>query len=56
VAREGLRVSGSMLEVVLPLEKNDYMKDFETGESRKEFEELLNIINQPIFVLIFQHL
>ena len=38
VAQEVLRVPGSMIEVVLPLEKNDYMQDFETAQSRKKFE------------------
>ena len=42
VAREVLKVPGSMLEVVLPLEKDDYMQDFGTSESRDEFEELLS--------------
>ncbi len=42
VAREVLKVPGAVLEAVLPLEKYDYMEDFETGESGKEFEELLS--------------
>ncbi len=42
VAREVLKVPGSMLEVVLPFEKDDYVKEFETTESRVEFEELLS--------------
>ena len=41
VAREVLQAQG-ILEVVLPLEKDDYMADFETDESRKEFETLLS--------------
>ena len=42
VTREIMKVPGSMLEVVLPLEKDDYVQDFETSESRDEFEELLS--------------
>ena len=42
VTREILKVPGAMLEVVLPLEKDDYVQDFETSESRDEFEELLS--------------
>jgi len=42
VAREVLKDPESVLEVVLPLAIDEYVKDFETGESRKEFEELLS--------------
>jgi len=42
IAREVLEVSDSSLEVVLPLPKDAYMQDFETGESKAEFEELLS--------------
>ncbi len=42
VAREVLKIPEAVLEVVLPLEKNDYMADFETEESRKEFATLLS--------------
>lgn len=41
VAREVLKATG-VPEVVLPLEKDDDMEDFETEESRKEFETLLS--------------
>lgn len=41
VARELLKVSGSQLQVVLPLEKDEYLKDFAHGESREEFNNLL---------------
>lgn len=41
VAREVLKVSNAMIEVVLPLKKNDYVQDFQTSESKKEFEESL---------------
>ena len=42
VAREVLRVPGAMLEVILPLEKDDYMREFQTKESKEEFEGLLS--------------
>lgn len=42
VAREVLARPGSVLEVVLPLAKEDYMQDFESSESREEFEHLLS--------------
>ena len=41
VTRELLKVSGSQLQVVLPLEKDEYLKDFAHGESREEFNILL---------------
>jgi hypothetical protein len=41
IAREVLKIPGSLLEVVLPLEKEAYIQDFETDVSKKEFEELL---------------
>jgi hypothetical protein len=39
--RELLKVSGSQLQVVLPLEKDEYLKDFAHKESREEFNKLL---------------
>jgi len=42
VALEVLKVPGSILEVVLPLEREDYMQDFESVESKREFEELFS--------------
>jgi hypothetical protein len=42
VVREILNVGDSMLDVVLPLDKNDYLREFETRESVEEFEELLS--------------
>jgi hypothetical protein len=42
VAREVLKDTESVLEVVLPLEIEEYVKDFQTEESRKEFEGLLS--------------
>lgn len=52
VAQEVLKVSGSMLEVVLPMNKDDYLQDFETEQSKKEFEDLLSratSIRRPVF-------
>jgi hypothetical protein len=42
LVKEILKIPESTLEVVLPLEKDDYMQDFETSESREEFEKLLS--------------
>ena len=42
VARQVLNTPDSMLEVVLPLEKDDYVKDFKTSQSKAEFEHLLS--------------
>jgi hypothetical protein len=42
IAKEVLKFPGSRLEVVLPMEKDDYMQDFDTAASRQEFEELLS--------------
>ncbi|MFC1892853.1 hypothetical protein ACFLYR_02290 [Chloroflexota bacterium] len=41
VAREVLHLPTTVLEVILPMEKVDYIQDFETEKSKKEFEELL---------------
>jgi hypothetical protein len=41
VVHEALRIPGTVLEVALPMERVDYMRDFETDESKREFEELL---------------
>lgn len=41
VAREVLKVPGSCLEVVLPMQRDDYAKDFESSQSKAEFQELL---------------
>jgi hypothetical protein len=40
VAREALKLPDTILEVVLPLTKEDYLHDFKTADSRNEFEEL----------------
>jgi hypothetical protein len=41
VANEILNRTGWLLEVVLPLEASDYMRDFETAESKEEFKRLM---------------
>jgi len=43
VVKEVLKYPKSALDVVLPLEKNDYLKDFETTRSKDEFEELISL-------------
>jgi hypothetical protein len=43
VVREVLKYPEAELEVILPLEKNDYLQDFETAESKAEFEELISL-------------
>jgi len=43
VVREVLKYPESTLEVVLPMEKNNYLQDFETAESKAEFEELISL-------------
>lgn len=55
VAKEVLKYSGSQLKVVLPVIKEEYVKDFSSENSRQEFESLISkaeklyIINeQPI--------
>jgi hypothetical protein len=51
VAREVLGSTpggvGSIIEVVLPLVKDDYLEDFETAASRAEFESLLSMDRNP---------
>ncbi len=42
VAKEVLKHRKSELWVVLPMMKEEYLKDFETSESKREFEELLS--------------
>jgi hypothetical protein len=41
VARRILHQSPARLTVVLPLPEEDYLKDFESGESKREFRTLL---------------
>jgi len=40
VARKGFELIDADLEVVLPLDENDYIDDFETPESKAEFKKL----------------
>lgn len=42
VADAVLDLPNSKLDVVLPLDVNDYINDFQTEESKKEFHDLLN--------------
>ena len=42
VAKAVLNPPHSRIEVVLPLDKEDYLQDFKSPESRQEFEELLS--------------
>lgn len=48
VARAVLGFPGSRLDAVLPLTLEDYLEDFVTEESRREFEELLSRCNKPV--------
>ena len=41
VAQEILAIPGSAMEAILPLEPEEYMKDFETSSSKEEFRGLL---------------
>ena len=42
VVREVLSLPKATLEAILPVEQSEYMQDFETAESRVEFEELIS--------------
>ena len=46
LAREVLAMPLGAIEVVLPFPKNEYEDDFETPESRREFEQLLSKARQ----------
>ena len=50
VAREVLKSENRdpRLEVVLPMVKEDYLQDFDSAESRLEFEELFNKARRPV--------
>ena len=48
VARAVLADPDARLDVVLPLALEDYLEDFATEESRKEFEELLGRCRKPV--------
>lgn len=42
VVKEVLKVPGATLEVIIPLPKDNYIQDFKTSQSKKEFEKLLS--------------
>ena len=48
VAWEVLKIPDSEIEVVLPFAKEEYLKDFATEQSRREFEELYRKATNPI--------
>jgi len=48
VARTVLNYPGARLDVVLPLTVEDYLEEFATEESKKEFEELLRRCRKPV--------
>src|ERR1035437_3148682 len=50
VARAVLAESDARLDAVLPLALEDYLEDFATEESRKEFEELLSRCRKPVLL------
>lgn len=50
VAKEVLRLPDPQIEVVIPLPKEDYIKDFDTEESRVEFERLFSKARGPIIL------
>jgi hypothetical protein len=50
VARAVLNYPDARLDAVLPLALEDYLEDFATEESRKEFEELLSRCRKPVFL------
>jgi len=50
VARIILSYPGAELNVVLPLMLEDYLQDFESEESRLEFEELLHLCKSPVIL------
>jgi|ERR1035441_3324780 hypothetical protein len=50
VARAVLDCPDARLDVVLPLALEDYLEDFVTEESRKEFKELLDRCGRPVLL------
>jgi hypothetical protein len=50
VARAVLADPDARLDAVLPLALEDYLQDFATEESRKEFEELLGRCRKPVLL------
>jgi hypothetical protein len=47
-ARAILEYPGARLDVILPLMVEDYLEDFETEKSRKEFHDLLALCRRPV--------
>jgi len=50
VTRAVLDYPGARLDAVLPLTVEDYLEDFETEESKKEFRELLARCRRPVML------
>jgi nucleoside 2-deoxyribosyltransferase len=50
VARAVLSYPDARLVAVLPMTLEDYLEDFATEKSRKEFEELLALCRKPVFL------
>lgn len=50
VAREVLKFPYSIIEVVLPLLKEEYLQDFQSQESKEEFEKFLALSRSPIIL------
>jgi hypothetical protein len=50
VAQAVLECPGAQLQAVLPLVVEDYLEDFATEESRKEFRELLALSSHPVWL------
>jgi hypothetical protein len=48
VARAVLEYPGARLDAALPLTVEDYLEDFETEESKKEFQDLLSRCRRPV--------
>jgi hypothetical protein len=50
MARAVLDYPDAHLDAVLPLALEDYLEDFASEESRKEFEKLLGLCEKPVFL------
>lgn len=50
VAYEVLKLSNARIEVALPFSKDDYLQDFSSEESRREFEEFLSQARRPVVI------
>lgn len=49
-ANEKYSIVNSCLDAVLPLTTEDYLQDFKTEESKKEFSDLLSLSRKPVFL------